>query len=138
MPVVRTLAPFHAALDGVADPCHPYLKHYVPFILQSPVLRQTSIYNSAGFLHDQGHMDKATMLPYKAKAISLFNSHISVQPSPSDEIIAAHIQLTLNEWYWSDSTDLGSHLQALKEMIRSRGGLLSLGQQSLIVKMALT
>lgn len=83
-------------------------------------------------------MDKATMLPYKAKAISVFNSYISMQPSPSDDLIAAHIQLTLNEWYWSDSTDLGPHLRALEEMIRSRDGLLSLGLQSLIAKMAIT
>jgi hypothetical protein len=83
-------------------------------------------------------MDKATMLLYKAQAISLFNSNVLSQPSPSDEIIAAHIQLTLNEWCWSDSTELGPHLRALKEMIRLRGGLQSLGLQCLIAKMAVT
>ncbi|RKU46667.1 hypothetical protein DL546_008275 [Coniochaeta pulveracea] len=135
---VRTLAPFHAALDGVAVPSHPYLKHYVPFIMQSPLLRQTSIYTSAGFLRDQGHMDETTMLSYKVKAIGLFNSHFSTQTGPNDEIIAAHIQLTLIEWYWSNNGKLDPHLRILGELIRPRGGLQSLGLQCLIAKMAVT
>lgn len=135
---MRTLAPFSAALDGNAESTNAYLKHYVPFVLQSPLLTQTAIYTSACFLHETGHMDKSTAMAHKTQAIGLLNEHIWSGSSSSDEVIAAHIQLILNEWYWGAGTDLGAHLRGLREMIRVRGGLRSLGLHGLIAKMAVT
>lgn len=135
---MRTLAPFCAALDGSAESSNAYLKYYVPFCLQAPLLTHTAMYTAACFLNETGHLDKATAMGYKNQAISMLNEHLWSDSCSSDETIAAHTQLILNEWYWGAAGDLGAHLRGLREMVRVRGGFRSLGLHGLIAKMAIT
>lgn len=136
--VVKTLSPFSASLDGIVDSSNAYLKYYIPFCLQTPLLTQTAIYTAACHLNETGQVDKAVTMAHKSQAINLLNDNLWSESSSSDETIAAHTQLILNEWYWGAANDLRAHLRGLKEMVRLRGGFRSLGLHGLISKMAIT
>lgn len=136
--VVRTLAPFAAALDGKAESSNTYIKYYVPLCVQTPLLTQTAMYTAACFLNETGHLDKTVTMAHKSQAISMLNENLWTDSCSSDETVAAHTQLILNEWYWGAGTDLGAHLRGLKEMVCLRGGFRSLGLHGLIAKMAIT
>lgn len=135
---MRTLAPFSAALDGKPESSNAYIKCYIPLCLQNALLAQTAMYTAACFLNEAGHLDRQVTLAHKSQAINLLNESLWMNAGSSDEIVAAHAQLILNEWYWGGTTDLGAHLRGLKEMVRLRGGFRSLGLHGLIAKMAIT
>lgn len=135
---VRSLSRFQGALDGNPDSSNSYVKYYLPFCLQSPLLTQVGIYTSACFLNETGYMDKTVAMAHKGQAIGLLNEHIHSQSCLSDEAIAGITQLILDEWYWGETNDLRAHLRGLREMIRLRGGFRSLGLHGLISKMAIT
>jgi hypothetical protein len=136
--VVRTLAPFAAALDGNTESSNTYIKYYVPLCVQTPLLMQTAMYTAACFLNETGHMDKTVTMAHKSQAISMLNENLWTDSCSNDETVAAHTQLILNEWYWGAGTDLRAHLRGLKEMVCLRGGFRSLGLHGLIAKMAIT
>jgi hypothetical protein len=77
-------------------------------------------------------------MAHKGHVIKLLNEHIRSQPSPSDEVIAGVLQITLDEWLWGNTTDLRAHLRGLRDMIRSRGGFRTLGLNGLISKLAIS
>jgi hypothetical protein len=136
--VMKTLAPFSAALDGNTESSNAYIKHYVPLCLQNSLLAHTAMYTAACFLNETGHLDRQVTMAHKSQAINMLNESLWTDPTSNDETVAAHTQLILNEWYWGGGTDLRAHLWGLKEMVRLRGGFRSLGLHGLIAKMAIT
>lgn len=135
---MKTLAPFVAALDGIAESSSLYLKHYVPFVTQSPLLTQAAIYTSASYLHATGHMDEVMTMGHKTRAIAALNERMWSGAGFTDETVACFTHLVLNEWYFGPETDLSPHLRGLREMIRLKGGLQTLGMHGLIAKLAVT
>ncbi|KLU86664.1 hypothetical protein MAPG_05676 [Magnaporthiopsis poae ATCC 64411] len=137
---VKFISRFKAALDGNPDPDkNQYVKFYVPFAIQTPLLAQVAIYTASCFLAETGHIDKTTSMSHKGRAIRMLNELLrSSQSSTSDEAITAVIQLILDEWYWGETTsDLRAHLRGLREMIRLRGGIRCLGMNGLVGKLAI-
>ncbi|KAL8392371.1 hypothetical protein RB595_002528 [Gaeumannomyces hyphopodioides] len=137
--VIGLISRFKTALDGNPDPQkNQYVKFYVPFAIQTPLLAQVAIYTASCFLHETGHMDKTTTISHKGQAIRMLNELLrSSQSSTSDEAITAVIQLILDEWYWGETSDLRAHLRGLREMIRLRGGIRCLGMNGLVGKLAI-
>jgi len=135
---VKLISPFKASIDGNPDPSNPYLKNYVPYTVQSPLLVHVAIYTAACFLTETGHLDADVALTHKGFAIKLLNDHIRSMSPPSDEGIAGVTQLITDEWLWGDPNNLHSHLRGLRELIRAKGGFRNLGQQGLISKLAIT
>ncbi|KAB5515229.1 hypothetical protein GE09DRAFT_582522 [Coniochaeta sp. 2T2.1] len=114
------------------------MKYYVPLCLQSPLLIHTAMYTAACFLNETSHLDNSVTMAHKSQAISMLNENLCSDSCSSDETVAAHSQLILNEWYWGAATDLSAHLRGLKDIISLRGGFRSLGLHGLIAKMAIT
>ncbi|KAK0616045.1 hypothetical protein B0T17DRAFT_497422 [Bombardia bombarda] len=135
---VKLISQFKASLDGNPDASNPYIKYYVPYSVQSPLLVHVAIYTGAGFLSQMGHIDTTVAMSHKGHAIALLNEHLQSNSSTSDEGIAGVVQLIVNEWYWGDPNDLRAHLRGLREMIRIRGGFRTLGLHGLLSKLAIT
>lgn len=135
--VVNLLSRFKASLDGNPDSSNPYIKYYVPFCLKTPILTQVAIHTAACFLSETGHLDERVAMAHKGLSIRLLNDHLRSESSSSDEVIAAVIQLIVDEWYWGETNDLRAHLRGLREMIRLRGGFRNLGLYGLISRLAI-
>lgn len=95
------------------------------------------MYTAACFLSQTGHLDERVTMAHKGESIRLLNSRLHSESSSSDEVIAAVIQLIVNEWCWGETNDLCAHLRGLREMIRLRGGFRNLGLHGLISKLAI-
>ena len=83
-------------------------------------------------------MHRTVAMSHKGQAIRMLNDHLRSKSSTSDEAITAVIQLIMDEWYWGDTGDLRAHLRGLREMIRLRGGLRSLGLNGMVAKLAVS
>ncbi|EAQ92261.1 hypothetical protein CHGG_00496 [Chaetomium globosum CBS 148.51] len=135
---VNFLSQFTASLDGKPDASNPYIKYYVPYCINSQLLAHVAIYSAACFLTDTGHVERTVAMAHKGHVIKLLNEHIRSQLSPSDEVIAGVLQITLDEWLWGNINDLRAHLRGLRDMIKSRGGFRTLGLNGLISKLAIS
>jgi hypothetical protein len=136
-PDLKLISRFKSCLDGNPDSSNPYIKYYVPYCIQTPLLAQVAIYTSACFLNETGHLDRMIAMAHKGQAIRMLNDHLRSKSSTSDEAITAVIQLIMDEWYWGETGDLRAHLRGLREMIRLRGGLRNLGMNGMISKLAI-
>ncbi|KAK4179305.1 hypothetical protein QBC36DRAFT_78670 [Triangularia setosa] len=135
---INLISQFKASVDGNPDASNPYIKYYIPYCIQSPLLQRVGVYTAACFLADSGHVDRTAAMAHKGQVIELVNMYLSSQLSISDEGITGVIQLVLNEWHWGNDSDLRAHLRGLREMIRVRGGFRTLGLHGLISKLAIT
>ncbi|KAL2264901.1 hypothetical protein VTJ83DRAFT_7411 [Remersonia thermophila] len=133
----KFVSQFTASLDGKPDPSNPYIKHYVPYFVDSPLLSRIAIYSAACFLTDSGHVDWTTAMAHKGRVFKLLNEHIRSQPSATDDVISGVVQIALDEWLWGNIHDLKAHLRGLSEMIRSRGGFDALGHDGIVSKRAI-
>ncbi|KAH8900975.1 hypothetical protein GQ53DRAFT_775682 [Thozetella sp. PMI_491] len=137
-PVVRFISQFNASLDGSPDATNVYVKYYVPYSIQTPLLAQGAIHTAACLLGETGHIDRTVAFSHKGRTIALLNEHLRSQPSTTDEAVAGVVQLITNEFYWGDMDDLHAHLRGLKEMIRMRGGFRNIGLHGVISKLAIS
>jgi len=135
---VKLICQYKASLDANPDASNPYIKYYVPYSVQSPLLANVSVYTAAGFLNQTGHIDQTVAMASKCHAIGLLNDHLGSKSLPSDEGIAGVVQLIVNEWYWGDTNDLRAHMRGLREMIKLRGGFGHIALHGLISKLAIT
>ncbi|EOO03543.1 hypothetical protein UCRPA7_970 [Phaeoacremonium minimum UCRPA7] len=115
-----------------------YIKYYVPFCIQTPLLAQVAIFTSACFLTETGYLDNMATMSHKGLAIRMLNEHLRSKSSTTDVAISAVTQLILDEWYWGEASDLRAHLRGLREMIRLRGGFRNLGMDGIIAKLVIT
>lgn len=137
---VNLISRYKASLGGNPDiATNPYMKHYIPFCLHSPLLAQIAICTAACFLNDTcpDIVDNTTAMTRKGAAIYMLKTHLRTTGSTTDEAIAGVTQLILNEWHWGDRGELEAHFGGLKEMVRSRGGLSSLGLGGLLSKLVI-
>ena len=135
---MKLLSRYKTSLDGNPSPSDPIVKSYLPYCIQNPLLLQITLYTSACFLNETGHMPKTTVMAHKGKAIYMLNERLRSQSHQTDDaVIAGVIQLILDEWYWGDTDDLHEHMRGLREMIRIRGGFQDLGMDGLLAKMVI-
>lgn len=135
---MKLLSRYKTSLDGNPGPDDPIIKSYYPFCIQNPLMLQITLYTSACFLNETGHMPKMGFMAYKGTAIRMLNENLrSTQHQTDDAAIAGVIQLILDEWYWGDTDDLKAHMRGLREMIRMRGGFQYLGMDGLLAKMVI-
>ncbi len=136
--VVRLVSQFNASLDGSPDANNVYVKYYLPYCVQTPLLAQGAVYTAACLLAETGHIDRMVAISHKGKTMALLHEHLGSQPSTTDEAVAGVVQLVTNEFYWGDTADLHAHLRGLKDMIKMRGGLRNIGLHGLISKLAIS
>lgn len=136
--VINLIGNMKASIDSNPDSANPYIQHYIPFCLRSPLLTRVAICTAAGWLHVAGMIDTTVAMAHKGQAIALLNEHIKSSLVAGDEGIAGVVQLIINEWYWGEKQSLHAHMGGLCEMIKVRGGFRTLGLNGLISKLAIT
>lgn len=137
MAVAEVLYHFKGSFDGVPDPDNPFLVHYVPWCIQSPLLVHSSMYIAARSLVERRYVDERTTTQLKVQAISKLNDHLRSPACTNDEAFAAVVQFVSIEIFFGDLEVVQTHLRGLREMIRLRGTFPSRGVGELISKVAL-
>jgi hypothetical protein len=128
---------FKGSFDGVPDPDNPFVNHYVPFCLQSPLLAQTSLYVSARSLAERRFIDPRVAMRIKGEAIHSLNEHLQSEAWVDDVAMAAVVQFISIEWFFGETDVVLAHLKGLREMIRLRGGFTKVGVSALVTKVAI-
>ncbi len=113
---------FKGSLDGVPDADNPFVKHLVPFCLQSPLLVNTSIYIAAQPLCEKGYIDVPTTMMLKGKAIRMLNRALRSDACTSDEVMGAVGAFIAIELYYGTAVELRAHLAGLRGMVQMRKG----------------
>ncbi|OAA65707.1 ketoreductase [Niveomyces insectorum RCEF 264] len=125
------------SFDGVPDDDNPFLAHYVPWCVQSPLLVQTSLYVSAQPLAERGFLDEATTMHIKGNAIHVLNAYLRTAACADDEAMAAVAQFIALEFYYGSAAVMQAHLQGLRQMVLLRGGFPTSRVGALVTKIAL-
>ena len=128
---------FKGSFDGVPDPDNPFVKHLVPFCLQSPLLVYTSIYIAAQPLCERGYIDVQSTMLIKGNAIRLLNQYLRSDACTTDEVMGAVGAFIAIELYYGTSTDMRAHLMGLRGMVQLRGGFPNSSAGLLSTKVAL-
>lgn len=135
---LKLLSRFKGALGGDPPPDSPFMKHWIPFILQDPLLIHTVLFTSACFLNETGHLPKTVVVALRGLVYQQLNQNLrSHKNQTSDAAILAVTEMVLDEWYWGASHEVYAHMNGLKTMIRLRGGLQDLGMHGYLSKLIL-
>ncbi|CAK7197971.1 hypothetical protein SEUCBS139899_000625 [Sporothrix eucalyptigena] len=126
--------------DGVPDHDNPFLEHYVPWCVQSPLLVHTSLYISAQPLAERHFLDETTTMRIKVNAIHVLNEYLrSVDTAicTGDEAMGAVAQFISIEFYYGTPAAMLAHLHGLRQMVQLRGGFPHSRVGALVTKVAL-
>ncbi|KAH6662778.1 hypothetical protein B0J14DRAFT_610169 [Halenospora varia] len=138
---LQKLSPFMSSLDGT-DAVPEFNKHWIPFMIQSPLLVYISVLTSSYFQAMARRIDVETSvdaMTARVKLITLINEHITTHSKGvDDEAIGAVMSLAYNELVYADKRSVIAHLNGLREMIRSRGGLENIKFRQLRIMMMRT
>jgi hypothetical protein len=133
---LRLLSRFKASVNGNPSPDNPFMKHWVPFIIQDALLIHTVLFTSACFLNETGHLPKTVVVALRALMYQTLNQHLRANSTQTtDAAILAVTEMVLDEWYWGATKDLHAHMKGLKTMITMRGGLQDLGMNGYLSKL---
>lgn len=136
---LRLLSRFKANISGVPNPDNPFMQHWVPYLIQDPLLVNIVLFTSACFLNETGHLPKTVVTALRGIVYHSLNENLRNSKSQtSDAAIMAVAEMVLDEWYWGATQDLHAHMNGLRIMISMRGGFQDLGMHGLISKMVLT
>ncbi|KAL1890957.1 hypothetical protein Sste5346_007954 [Sporothrix stenoceras] len=128
------------SFDGVPDHDNPFLSHYVPWCVQSPLLVQTSLYISAQPLAERHFLDETTTMRIKVNAIHTLNEYLRSTDAATcagDEAMGAVAQFISIEFYYGTPQAMQAHLQGLRQMVQMRGGFADTQVGALVTKVAL-
>lgn len=129
---------YKVSVDGNPAPDNPFMRHWVPFTIQDPLLLQVVLYTSSCFLKETGHVPKTLSMAYKGSVYQRLNSCLQDEKTQcTDAVVLAISQLIMDEWYWGATHDMRAHMHGLKMVIRLRGGLQELGMHGFLAKLVL-
>jgi Fungal specific transcription factor domain len=137
---LKLLSRFKSSVGGSPAPDNPFMKHWIPFMLQDPLLIQTLLFTSACFLNETGHLPKTVVVALRGLVYQALNHNLRskrLQNQINDAAIMGVAEMVLLEWYWGATTELYAHLKGLKTMIRLRGGMSDLGMHGYLAKLVL-
>ncbi|TLS25039.1 hypothetical protein PpBr36_07299 [Pyricularia pennisetigena] len=125
------------SFHGDSDPDNPYVLHYLPWCVQSPLLALSTLYTTARTIMRTGLVDQRSSMLAKGSAISKLNEYLrSDDDWGREEVLAAIMQFVAVEWVFSELEVAQSHLKGFRDIIRLRGGFPSHGVGVLITKSA--
>ncbi|KAF7563212.1 hypothetical protein G7046_g928 [Stylonectria norvegica] len=133
---LQLLCRFKVSVDGSPAPNNPFMKHWIPFCVQDPLLLQIILFTSACFFSETGHIPKTLAMMHKGMVYHMLNERLRSEATTqtSDASILGVVQMVVDSWYWGATADLKAHIRGLKQMIRLRGGLHKLGMHGYISK----
>ncbi|KAH8891632.1 hypothetical protein GQ53DRAFT_648249, partial [Thozetella sp. PMI_491] len=127
----------HTALfGGLPHRSNAYLHSFIPFSLQEPVLAEISIYMASCFLITTGKLDRSGFIQAKCRALQQLNEMLASKVyATSDTAVVAVAKMIFADLCYGEVEYTSMHLRGLREMIRIRGGLSSLGMGGVITQM---
>ncbi|CAK7212232.1 hypothetical protein SBRCBS47491_001388 [Sporothrix bragantina] len=128
------------SFDGVPDHDNPFLEHYVPWCVQSPLLVYTSLYISAQPLAERHYLDDTTTMRIKIQAIHVLNEYLrstATDICTGDEAMGAVTQFISIELYYGTPAAMLAHLHGFRKMVLLRGGFAQSRVGALVTKTAL-
>ena len=121
---------------GECDPDNPIVNDFLPWSLQSKLVRITSRYCAAKVLAARGLIDENLVLQQTNLAIRELNYKLATEKVPSLETLTSIAQFISIEFYW-DTGGLQAHLNGLRHAVQLRGGFPTHGIGALIAKTAM-
>ncbi|ODA79226.1 hypothetical protein RJ55_04819 [Drechmeria coniospora] len=135
---LQLMSRFKASLDGSPRPNNRFMKHWIPFSIQDPLVLHVVLCSTASFLNETGRVPKMMLLVHRATATRMLNEHISnAQVCTDDSAMLAVAQSILTSWYWGGTEELHAHMAGFKRMIELRGSMQNLGMEGFTSKIAL-
>ncbi|KND87600.1 hypothetical protein TOPH_07711 [Tolypocladium ophioglossoides CBS 100239] len=135
---LQLMSRFKASLDGSPRPNNRFMKHWIPYSIQDPLVLHVVLCSTASFLHETGRVPKVMLLLHRATVTRLLNEHIGdPQLCINDSAMLAVAQLILTSWYWGSTQELHAHMSGFKRMIEMRGSIQNLGMEGFTSKVAL-
>ncbi|KAI7917578.1 hypothetical protein M0657_007975 [Pyricularia oryzae] len=132
------LAPCKGSFDGDSDPDNPFVLHYLPWSVQSPLLALSSLHTSARALTHNGLVDQRSVMLAKGSAISKLNEYLrSDDDWAKEEVLGAVLQFLVVEFIYGELEVARAHVKGFREIVRLRGGFPSHGVGALVTKSAL-
>jgi len=129
---------FKASLDGSPRPNNRFMKHWIPYSIQDPLVLHVILCSTASFLNETGRVPKVMLLIHRTNAMRMINEHISdPRRCTDDSAMLAVAQSILTSWYWGSTAELRTHMVGFKRMIEMRGGMQSLGMEGYTSKISL-
>ncbi|CAK7246261.1 MAG: hypothetical protein STHCBS139747_007885 [Sporothrix thermara] len=129
-----------SSFDGIPDDDNPFLEHYVPWCVQSPLLVHTSLYISAQPLAERRLLDETTTMRVKIQAIRVLNEYLRSTDTAictSDEAMGAVVQFISIEMYYGTPAVMQAHLHGLCQMVLLRSNFPRSRVGTLVTKAAL-
>ncbi|TLD25584.1 hypothetical protein PspLS_05882 [Pyricularia sp. CBS 133598] len=126
------------SFDGDSDSDNPFVLHYLPWSVQSPLLALSSLHTSARTMTHTGFVDQRSIMLAKGSAISKLNEYLrSDDDWRREEVLAAVLQFLVVEWIFGELEVAQAHLRGFRDIVRLRGGFPSHGVGALVTKSAL-
>ncbi len=135
---LQLMSRFKASLDGSPRPNNRFMKHWIPYSIQDPLVLHVILCSTASFLNETGRVPKVMLLIHRTNAMRMINEHISdPRRCTDDSAMLAVAQSILTSWYWGSTAELRTHMVGFKRMIEMRGGMQSLGMEGYTSKISL-
>ncbi|POR37633.1 Uncharacterized protein TPAR_02168, partial [Tolypocladium paradoxum] len=135
---LQLMSRFKASLDGSPRPNNRFMKHWIPYSIQDPLVLHVVLCSTASFLNETGRVPKVMLLVHRATVTRMLNEHISdPQVCTNDSAMLAVAQLILTSWYWGSTQELHAHMSGFKRMVEMRGSIQNLGMEGFTSKVAL-
>lgn len=129
---------FKASLDGSPLPNNRFMKHWIPYSIQDPLVLHVYLCSTASFLHDTGCVPKTMVLGHRQTVMHMLNAQLANSHlCTNDSAMLAVAQMILISWYWGSTEELHAHMKGFKKMIETRGGMQTLGMEGFTSKVAL-
>ena len=129
---------FKASLDGSPRPNNRFMKHWIPYSIQDPLVLHVILCSTASFLNETGRVPKAMLYVHRATVTRMLNEHLDdPRLRVNDSAMLAVAQLILTSWYWGSTQELHAHMSGFKRMIELRGSIQNLGMEGFTSKVAL-
>lgn len=129
---------FKASLDGAPRPNNRFMKHWIPYSIQDPLVLHVVLCSTASFLNETGRVPKRLLYEHRQTVMRMLNEHISSpQLCTNDSTMLAVAQLILTSWYWGSTEELHAHMSGFKRMIQTKGSIQNLGMEGYTSKVAL-
>ncbi|KAM4065889.1 fungal specific transcription factor [Hirsutella rhossiliensis] len=135
---LQLMSRFKASLDGSPRPNNRFMKHWIPYSIQDPLVLHVVLCSTASFLNETGRVPKAMLFLHRQTVMRMLNDQLAnPHLCTNDSAMLAVAQMILTSWYWGSTQELHAHMAGFKRMILLRGGIQSLGMEGYTSKVAL-
>ncbi|KAH8886938.1 hypothetical protein GQ53DRAFT_750135 [Thozetella sp. PMI_491] len=128
---------FKGCFNGPPDPDNPFVREFLPWSFESPLVSLISQYVGAKVLAQAGTIEKEFVLNLKGQAIQALNHKLTTELKPSMETLAGVSLFIVIEFFFGELEVLKLHLMGFKQIVQLLGGLPQHGIGALMARAAI-